>query len=60
MFNINLANDWIRTVDLWYWKQPLYQLIHNHCPMSLQMFPVPDFMDKLSCSVNKHCFNLTI
>ena len=24
------ANDWIRTTDLWYWKQPLYQLSHNH------------------------------
>ena len=32
MFNINFANDWIQTADLWYWKQPLYQLSHNHCP----------------------------
>ena len=32
MFNINFANDWIRTVDLWYQKQPLYQLSHNHFP----------------------------
>ena len=30
MFNINFADDWIRTADLWYWKQPLYQLSHNH------------------------------
>ena len=30
MFNINFAYDWIRTVDLWYWKRPLYQLSHNH------------------------------
>ena len=26
------ANDWIRTADHWYRKQPLYQLSHNHCP----------------------------
>ena len=31
MFNINFANDWIQTADLWYRKQPLYQLSHNHC-----------------------------
>ena len=24
----NVADDWIRTVDLWYWKQ----LSHNRCP----------------------------
>ena len=29
MFNINFANDWIRTLDLWYRKQPLYQLSHT-------------------------------
>ena len=22
MFNINFADDWIRTADLWYWKRP--------------------------------------
>ena len=32
-FNINFANDWIRTADLWCRKQPLYQLSHNHCPL---------------------------
>ena len=30
MFNINFANNWIRTMDLWYWKRLLYQLSHNH------------------------------
>ena len=30
MFNINFADDWIRAVDLWYWKRMLYQLSHNH------------------------------
>ena len=31
-FNIKFANDWIRTLDRWYWKGLLYQLSHNHCP----------------------------
>ena len=26
----NFANDWIRTADLWFWKQLLYQLRLNH------------------------------
>ena len=26
------ADDWIRTMALWNWKRPLYQLSHNHCP----------------------------
>ena len=32
MLNIHFADDWIQTMDLWYWKQLLYQLSHNHCP----------------------------
>ena len=32
MFNINFADDWSLTADLWYQKQPLYQLSHNHFP----------------------------
>ena len=32
MFNLIFADGWIRTVDLWYRKQLLYQLSHNHCP----------------------------
>ena len=35
--SINFANDWIRTVDLWYWKQPLNQLSHNHCPTNAKL-----------------------
>ena len=31
----NIAVDWIRTVDLWFWKRPLYQLRHNHCPTTI-------------------------
>ena len=30
--SIKVANDWIRTRVLWYWKRPLCQLRHNHCP----------------------------
>ena len=33
MYSNFFADDWIRTVDLWYWKRPLYQLSHNHCPV---------------------------
>ena len=29
---LKLANDWIRTADLWCRKWLLYQLSHNHCP----------------------------
>ena len=32
MFNINFADDWIRIADLWFCKQPLYQMSHKHCP----------------------------
>ena len=27
-----ITDGWIRTTVLWYWKQALYQLRHNHCP----------------------------
>ena len=30
--SIKVANDWIRTRVLWYRKQLLCQLRHNHCP----------------------------
>ena len=29
---LNLASAWIQSTDLMGWKQPLYQLSHNHCP----------------------------
>ena len=29
--SIKAADDWIRTPDLWFRKQPLCQLSHNHC-----------------------------
>ena len=32
MLNINFANDWIRMTDLWYRKQPLYQMSYKQCP----------------------------
>ena len=32
MFNINLADVWFRTADLWSQKQLLHQLSQNHCP----------------------------
>jgi len=30
----NIANDWIRTSDLWSRKQPLYQLCHTTAPIN--------------------------
>ena len=42
------AYDWIRTADLWNWKCPLYQLIHNHCLSSLCLFLLSAYI----------CFNL--
>ena len=38
--SINFADDWIQTADLWYWKQPLYQLRHNHCPVFENLCPI--------------------
>ena len=35
---IKFANDWIRFVDLWHWKRPLYQLSHKHCPTIVVSF----------------------
>ena len=31
--HIKIADDWIRTADLWCRKRPLYQLSHNYCPI---------------------------
>ena len=30
--SIKVADGWIRTLVLWYWKQLLCQLRYNHCP----------------------------
>ena len=27
-------NYWTQTADLWNWKRALYQLSHNHCPLT--------------------------
>ena len=32
LFRIWQKFDWIRTTDLWCWKQLLNRLSHNHCP----------------------------
>ena len=38
--SITVADDWILTRVLWYWKQPLCQLRHNYCPSSYCMLSV--------------------
>ena len=30
-FNVNFADDWIQTADLWSWKRPLYQTTAQRC-----------------------------
>ena len=46
----NLADDWIRTADLWYQKRPLCQLSHNHC-LSVSFF----LSIRFSLSTELHC-----
>ena len=57
MFNINFANDWIQTADLWYWKQPLYQLSHNHY---ILLFAAPISKRKLNKISNQESFLYTV
>ena len=35
LMKTKFAGDWIWTMDLEWRKQPLYQLIHNHCPRAI-------------------------
>ena len=42
--SINFADDWIWTADLWYWKRPLCQLSHNHCPLYSKDFQKAFFL----------------
>ena len=37
---LNFPDDWIQTVDLWYLKQVLCQLSHNHCPSLTLKLPL--------------------
>ena len=37
---VNIADDLVRTMDLWYQKQLLCQLSHNHCPDQVIFFGV--------------------
>ena len=39
-----ITNDCIRTADLWCWKRPLYQLRHNHCPISRKLLLIKKFL----------------
>ena len=41
MNSINITDDLIRTMDLWCWKRPLYQLSHNHCPIQFLKWDYP-------------------
>ena len=48
-----IANDWIQTTDLWYRKELLYQLHHNHCPVGLFEKPLNGKETKLFFKINK-------
>ena len=39
MFNKNFVDDRIRTADLWFRTQLLYQLSHKHCPVLYNFLP---------------------
>ena len=42
MFNINFADDWIWTMDLWFQKRLLYQLSHNHCHILVRRLKIEE------------------
>ena len=52
VFNINFANDWIRTTDLWYRTQPLYHLSHNPFPSECSL--------SLHCTYNVSCSSFPV
>ena len=56
MFNINFADDWIWTADLWYQKRPVYQLSHNHCQWKKNIFGIQSFTDKTKELISKASF----
>ena len=49
------ADDWIETADLWCWKQPIYQLSHNHCPRLLFTWG-PEFKTSSLAILIEHLF----
>ena len=49
MFNIFFASVWIETTDLWNWKQPLFQLSHNHCPVVVNWFLTFGYLFSWTC-----------
>ena len=41
-----VADEWIRTADIWCRKWPLYQLSHNHCPCK-ELFMLHSYLSDL-------------
>ena len=55
MYNINFADDWILTSDLWYYKQQLYQLSHNKWPfLHVFVFSLNNVFHKLEGKHTDH------
>ena len=48
--SIKVADDWIWTWVLWYWRRPLCQLRHNHCPPIFFFFFHVCFNDLSICN----------
>ena len=52
MLNKIIADDWILTMDLWFRKQTLYQLSHNHptfCGKKSEMWFANNILLKTFC-----------
>ena len=55
--SIKVADDWIRTWVLWYRKQPLCQLRHNHLPKC--DFFYPNRLHYISCAIRKFVYDVS-
>ena len=57
LFRIWQKFDWIRTTDLWCWKQLLNQLSHNHCPYFSCRLLIKLFLNYLSRWLTRSVLN---
>ena len=58
---INFANGWIQTADLWYRKQLLYQPSHNHCPvLNIFLLDITYMMSNFDLTWGLHAQNISL
>ena len=55
-----IADDWIRTADLWCRKRSRYQLNHNQCPPSLFIFCSFIILKPTTVEQSSHFVNCTL